>query len=143
MSCGALVQLLHGRLRFLHCLLALLVLTPGGTAAPSYEQLCDEMIQISQRAAAQHNSGDEAAAAGSVEEALFTFDAARALQPAEPQAYLNAAVFLGNINRMEESLELWDAIPPLLPDDVDPGVPAMVKARRRGQRGPCCFGRRH
>ena len=60
-------------------------------AASDYERRCDEIVAAGRAAAGLYNSGDAAGAEKALGRSDAALDAATALAPDEPQAYLNAA----------------------------------------------------
>ena len=122
-------------------LLTTRVVRKGADATESYDEVADQIILHAQRAARLHNAGGNAKSTqAAIQDALAAFEKARNLAPEEPQAFLNAANFLQNINRFDESMDLWDSALTLL--NRRQGVPGVVEAihhatkrRRHAQYG--------
>ena len=73
-----------------------------------YDELCDEIVVHAQRAAVERNRRNEARAGKHTAAALQSFKAAVKVNDKEPQAYVNYAQFLFNINRPQDSLQYWE-----------------------------------
>eukprot|EP00049_Salpingoeca_infusionum_P027347 m.31718 g.31718 ORF g.31718 m.31718 type:complete len:657 (+) comp9456_c0_seq1:283-2253(+) len=73
----------------------------------AYDDKCNEIIAQAQASARFHNADDVDKAEKAANAAQDAFDAAKKMQPDEPQAYANMAVFKYNTNSFDESLELW------------------------------------
>ena len=119
-------------MNFVSLLLLLPLLTTqavrkGVDAPQRYDEVADQIIHHAQRAARLHNAGGNAKwTQAAIQDALTAFEEARILAPEEPQAFLNAANFLQNINRFDDSIELWDAALTLL--NRREGVPGVAEA---------------
>ena len=80
-----------------------------------YDAMCDGIVEAAKQAARAHSVGNMQGADRYVSLALSRFEEAKSMAPKEPQAYMHAATFLGNIHRYDEALNLWDEVVPLLP----------------------------
>lgn len=88
--------------------LALLVLAASAARAPTYDALCDEMVNYAQLAAKAHNSGSEEEAKVYAAKVEASYKVAKAKDAKHPQAHLNFATFLMNSNRFDEALPLFE-----------------------------------
>ena len=103
---------------FAPCLFwVLLATTCSADTANRYDAACDAIVEAAQMAARAQRAGNIQGADRFVKMALDRFESAKALAPNEPQAYMHAATFLGNIHRFDEALEMWDKVVPLLPEN--------------------------
>ena len=91
-----------------------------------YERYCDEMIQQAGVAASHHNSGMVAAAEAAVTQVRELFQKAITLQPDEPQAYLNMAVFLSNIHEYDDSITQFEKARVLLGSTIPRQVESQI-----------------
>ena len=106
-------------------LLLLAVLAGISVASTKYDKLCDTIVKHAKRTAKEYNAGRSQQAEGEIKKAYKAFEAATALDPQEPQAYLSMAIFLGNIHRFNESLPLFDRVLELVAHDSE--ATAMVR----------------
>ena len=67
----------------------------------------EKMVGHAKQAARHFNTGRVKEAGENVQQATETYNKAVAILPDRPEAYLNHATFLFNIQRLEESLETW------------------------------------
>jgi hypothetical protein len=100
-----------------------------GTPTP-YDVLCDSMITHAKNAATAFNNRNPADADAEVAKVNVAFDAAVTMEPKNPQAYLNMAVFLSNTHKYDESVQMYEKTssllgskaPPQLKNTIDRGI---------------------
>lgn len=89
--------------RFVVVVVAALLLAMGGgggvAGAPSYDSLCDEIVNAAKEASRAYNEGNAAKAEKFTKIAEDKFTAAQALRPNDPQAYVDLGVFYTNSKR--------------------------------------------
>ena len=66
------------------------------------------MVGHAKQAARHFNAGKRKQADENIKLATETYNKAINLLPTRPEAYLNHATFLFNIQRLEESVETWE-----------------------------------
>jgi capsular polysaccharide biosynthesis protein len=99
--------------------LSLIVLAIAGASASDtkpkaderteeYNQLCDGMVQGAIEASKLHNEGKKDAAEEKMASVRDLYAKAIAINPSEPQAHLNLAIFLSNTHQFEEALEKFE-----------------------------------
>ena len=77
-------------------------------ASDRYDNLCDEIVRHALQAAIERNKRNEVLASKHSAAARSTFISAIKENDREPQAYVNYAQFLFNMNRPDESLDYWE-----------------------------------
>lgn len=95
-------------------------------AADKYDELCDAIIAHGQEAAKAHNGGDPKGAEEATRKAEEVFKKAVKMDPGQPQAFANIAVFYLNSQKFEKSLEMWEKAKARVDD---PGMLDFLEAR--------------
>eukprot|EP00944_MAST-04C_sp_MAST-4C-sp1_P007806 g7806.t1 len=72
-----------------------------------YGLYVEKMVQHAQQAARSFNAGDKRLSKRHVQKATELYDKAIALFPGRPEAYMNHATFLFNIQKIDESIKTW------------------------------------
>ena len=126
--------------RVVSAVLALCALASSSVAGSEYDDKCDALIRLADKARKQYQGGNRDRGESTMAKIKKTYEEALALEPEELQAPLNYGTILVNANKLDEAEYVWTQLQAKLTDDVLKENPFLM-AYAKGKANLCRYGK--